>query len=469
MILQNVLIVDDDESMRHVLTMILRDHGYDARTVASGDEALKELGARDYDVVLSDVRMPKMDGITLLREIHRAHPELTVVVMSAYGSHDTALEAMKAGAYDYISKPFKPDEVVLVLKKAEERERLKRENVRLRGEIHREFGIENLVGQSAPLKELTRQIRKLAPVKATVLITGESGTGKELVARAIHDLSPRASMPFIAVNCGAIPEQLMESELFGHARGAFTDAVRSKKGLFGEADGGTIFLDEIGELPHALLVKLLRVLQEEEVRRVGENRSEKIDVRVVAATVRDLAKLVSEGRFREDLYYRLNVVQLQMPPLRDRAGDIPELVEHFIEKYNRRMNREPPVRGADPQALEFLTSYAWPGNVRELENAIERAMVLCDGERLDVESLPDRITAPERPAPAPMSFGDELSIKKATRALEEELIRRALQRTRGNRTRAAELLEISHRALLYKIKEFGIDADAEGLKGAANA
>jgi len=333
MAFRSVLIADDEESMRHLLTVFLRDHGYEVRAVANGEDALKELQARDYDLVLSDVRMPRMDGLALLRETQRLQPELTFIAMSAYGSHDTALEAMKAGAYDYVSKPFKPDEVLLVLRKAEERQRLWRENRRLRTELASEYRVESLVGDSPPMAELLKQVKKLAAVKTTVLLTGESGTGKELIARALHDLSPRAALPFVAVNCGAIPAELMESELFGHVKGAFTDAARDKKGLAVEADGGTLFLDEIGELPLPLQVKLLRFLQEEEVRPVGGTRTERVDVRVVAATARDLAAAVQAGRFREDLYYRLDVVGVRLPPLRDRAGDVPALARHFLSRF----------------------------------------------------------------------------------------------------------------------------------------
>jgi two-component system response regulator AtoC len=463
---QNVLIVDDDDSMRHVLSVILRDRGFDVRAVANGEDALREVQARDYDAVLTDVRMPKMDGLALLRALQREQPELTVLVMSAYGTHDTALQAMKEGAYDYINKPFKPDEVVLVLQKAEERERLRLENARLKGELSRAVGHHGIIGDSPPIQETLRQIRKLAAVKATVLISGESGTGKELVARALHELSPRAAMPFVAVNCGAIPEPLIESELFGHLKGAFTDAHRTKKGLFSEADGGTLFLDEVGELPLAVQVKLLRALQEEEIRRVGDNRSEKVDVRVVAATKRELAQEVQRGAFREDLYYRLNVVNLRLPPLRDRRQDIPALAQHFLAKHNAKLGRRPPVLRIAPAVAQRIQDYPWPGNVRELENAIERALVLCEGEELTEDGLPEllALAAVAPPAGAPAADAG-LSIKRTVRAVEEDLIRRALQRTRGNRTRAAELLEISHRALLYKIKDYGIDPDAEGLKG----
>jgi two-component system, NtrC family, response regulator AtoC len=450
---RNVLIVDDEESMRHLLSVILRDRGYEARSVSNGEEALKELAARDYDLVLSDVRMPRMDGLSLLREVQKGHPDLTFIVMSAYGTHDSAIEAMKAGAYDYVSKPFRPDEVVLVLKKAEERERLARENRRLRTELAGEYAAGNIVGTSEAVQELLRQVRKVAPIKATVLLHGESGTGKELVARAIHELSPRASLPFVAVNCGAIPGELMESELFGHVKGAFTDASRNKKGLFAEADGGTLFLDEVGELPLGLQVKLLRVLQEEEIRRVGDTRSEKVDVRVVAASARDLSRAVKEGQFREDLYYRLNVVGIRLPPLRDRPDDIPLLARHFLAR-GARLRPDAPVTGFSPEALETMKGYRWPGNVRELEHAVERALVLCEGPEIGEDDLPDELRAPRPPVPA--ALDGTLSVKRATRAVEEQLIRRALERTGGNRTRAAELLELSYRALLYKIKEYGI-------------
>ena len=455
MAFQNVLVVDDEESMRHLLTVILTDRGYEVRAVSNGEDALRELSVRDYDLVLSDIRMPRMDGLGLLRKALELRTDLTFIVMSAYGTHDTAIEAMKAGAYDYVSKPFKPDEVVLVLRKAEERLRLSRENRRLRSELAEGFRLENFVGSSPTLQEMLRQVRRVAPTKTTVLLTGESGTGKELVARAIHDLSPRAAMPFVAVNCGAIPSELIESELFGHVRGAFTDASRDKKGLAAEADGGTLFLDEIGELPFALQVKLLRFLEDEMVRRVGDTRSEKVDVRVVAATARDLARAVKDGQFREDLFYRLNVVNVRLPALRERPDDVPALVEHFLAKY-RRLRPEAPLQGVSPEALEVLRSHRWPGNVRELEHAVERAVVLAEGPVVQEGDLPDEVRA--APAPGALAPGRDLSVKRAFRALEEQFIRAALDRTAGNRTRAAELLDLSYRALLYKIKEYGIEA-----------
>jgi two-component system response regulator AtoC len=467
---RSILVADDEPSVRHVLTLVLSDHGYEVRAVSDGEEALRELAARPYDVLLCDVRMPRLDGLSLLRQALAEHSGLTVVVMSAYGSQEQALEAVGAGAYDYVRKPFKPEEIVLVLRKAEERERLVRENRRLRG-AGGATPDEHILGDSEPLRAVMRQVERLAPVSTTVLITGESGTGKELVAKALHARSPRVAMPFVAVNCGAIPAGLLESELFGHAKGAFTDARTARRGLFSEADGGTLFLDEVGELPPPAQVKLLRVLQEGEIRPVGENRAEKVDVRVIAATLRDLGRLVERGEFREDLYYRLNVVNVRVPPLRERPGDILLLARAFLSRFNRELNRESPVRGFSPEAEALMNAYSWPGNVRELENAMERAVLLAEGELILPRNLPERLWAapPSPPAPtlAPSQPAPDanLSLKQAIRELEESYIRAALRRTRGNRTRAAEVLEISHRALLYKIKEYGIDADAEGERG----
>jgi two-component system response regulator AtoC len=449
--------VDDEENIRHMLGALLGQEGYEVVMADSADQALQAMGQAPFDVLLSDIRMPKVSGLELLDEVQRLHPQTVVIMMSAYGTVDTALEAMKRGAYDYIAKPFKPDEVVLLLRKAEERERLKQENVKLRTEVERIKGgasLGRMVARGAAMQKVFRTIRKIAEYKTTVLIQGESGTGKELVARALHDLSPRASAPFVPVNCGAIPENLLESELFGHRKGAFTDATRDKKGLFAEADGGTLFLDEIGELPLSLQVKLLRALQEEEIRRVGDTRDVKVDVRVVAATVRDLAEDVKSGRFREDLFYRLNVLPITVPPLRERMEDVPALVEHFVELNNVRLGMK--VAGVSQEAMKLMMDYPWPGNVRELENTIEHAMVLSETTAVEAENLPAKIRENKDRIRLTLLSG-EMSIKKTVRIIEEELIRRALKRTDGNRTSAAKILEISHRALLYKIKEYKID------------
>jgi two-component system response regulator AtoC len=450
---RRVLVVDDEENLRLVLRTLLRRNGYEVEAAGSGEEALGLVDSFGPDFVLTDVRMPKMGGLDLLATLKAKGSDATVIVMSAYGNTDLAIEAMKGGAYDYLQKPFKPDEVVLTLRKAEERELLRRENRALREEIRKENKFEDILAKSTNMREIFRTIAKIAEYKTTVLVSGESGVGKELVARAIHVRSSRRNGPFIPVNCGAIPENLLESELFGHKKGAFTDAVADRRGLFEEADGGTLFLDEIGELPLALQVKLLRVLEDEKIRRLGEARDIKVDVRIIAATHRDLMAETKAGRFREDLFYRLNVLPIHVPPLRDRREDIPLLIEHFITRNNARLGTH--IRGMDSESRRLLYEYAWPGNVRELENTIERAMVLAEGDQLVAADLPERVREARDPVQMQLSSG-ELSVKKTMRVIEEVLIRRALQKTKGNRTRAAEVLEISHRALLYKIKDYQI-------------
>jgi two-component system response regulator AtoC len=450
---RRVLVVDDEENLRLVLRTLLTRSGYEVQVAKSAEEALAGLSQFDPDFILADVRMPGMSGIDLCRELGARGSAATAIVMSAFGSIELALEAMKAGAYDYVGKPFKHDEVLLVLKKAEEREALRRENRALREAVRKQHRLGEMLGKSEAIQRVFRTMEKVAGYTTTVLLQGASGTGKELVARGIHQMSPRAGKAFVGVNCGAIPEALMESELFGHKRGAFTDASSDKRGLFEEAHQGTLFLDEVGELPLSLQVKLLRALQEGKVRRLGDTRDTTVDVRVLAATVRDLATEVKEGRFREDLYYRLNVLQVSLPPLRERTGDLTILIDHFVEKYNTRLGKR--VRGVTPEALKFLLRYAFPGNVRELENMIERAMVMCEGDMLTADDLPERVKDEKDPIALTLGTG-ELSIKHTTRVIEETLIRRALGQTGGNRTAAARLLEISHRALLYKIKDYGI-------------
>jgi two-component system response regulator AtoC len=450
---RRVLVVDDEENIRLVLSTLLRRNGYQVEVASNAEQALQMLDAFGPDFVFADVKMPGMSGIELCAEIRARASQATVVVMSAYGSVELALEAIRAGAYDYLAKPFKQDEVLFALRKVEEREALRRENRALREVALKQQSLGELIGKSPAIQEVFRTIEKVAEYRTTVLIQGESGTGKELVARALHRLSSRNGKPFVAVNCGAIPEALIESELFGHKRGAFTDAHADKNGIFQEADQGTLFLDEIGELPANLQVKLLRALQEGTIRRLGDSKDIPVDVRVIAATIRDLAKEVEQGRFREDLYYRLNVLQIAVPPLRDRAEDIPLLIEHFLERNNARLNTQ--IRGIDIKARRLLMNYHWPGNVRELENLIERAMVLAENDLIMVEDLPERLRGSSNPMALILASG-ELSIKKASRVIEETLIRRALEKTNGNRTAAAKLLEISHRALLYKIKDYGI-------------
>jgi len=454
--MKRVLVVDDEENIRHLLLVVLKQAGYEPTAVAGGKEALAMLDEGEFGIVISDIRMPEMDGRQLLAKICARNDAagLYVVMMSAYGGDKIAIECMKEGAYDYFNKPFKADEIVLLLRKIQEREQLSRDNLRLRQELDQHFHFDDIVGESSQMKEIFETITKIAPYKTTALLTGESGTGKELLARAIHRHSDRASRTLVAVNCGAIPENLIESELFGHARGAFTGAVRAKQGLFHEADGGTIFLDEVGELPMPLQVKLLRVLENEEVRRVGENKSELVDVRVIAATSRDLAQRVRDDEFREDLYYRLNVMHIQVPPLRDRPSDIALLIESFLQRFNRKFGKQ--VEGLDKGAQGALSRYAWPGNVRELENAMERAMILSEGATLGIEGFPPPVTGGSAVSLTQADDSD-LSVKRRLAQLEAQLIVRALEETHGNRTHACRLLEISHRALLYKMKDYGID------------
>lgn len=451
---KKILIVDDDGSMRHMLSLILKREGYEVQAVGKGSEALNLVASESFDFILSDVVMPGMGGLELLQALKEKKVETTVIMMSAYGNLSTAVEAMKRGAYDYISKPFRPDEVLLALRKAEERENLRKENLRLRREVSREYAFGNIVGKSPKMMQLFDTIKKISEYKTSVLIIGESGTGKEMVARCIHYNSPRNNGPFEALNCGAIPETLLESELFGHEKGAFTDAKKEKRGSFEMAHQGTLFLDEVGEMSLSAQVKLLRVLQEGEVKRLGSERTFTVDVRIIAATIQDLSRAAAEGKFREDLFYRLNVLPVHLPPLRERKEDIPLLVEHFIHKYNEqhRLNTE----GAAEDVLARLLEYSWPGNVRELENAIERAMILAQGKKIEADCLPSEVLG-TRPSWKKDLWGDEYSIKKASRIMEEELIRKALKKTGGNRSHAVKILEISHPALLSKIKEYGVE------------
>jgi two-component system, NtrC family, response regulator AtoC len=449
---KNVLIVDDEENLRHMLSVLLKKSGYRVSAACDGGEALEAASRTRYDFILCDIRMPGTDGLGFLDGAAAAGISSTVIMMSAYGTIDTAIECMKKGAYDYVSKPFNRDEVLLVLRKAEERERLKEENRKLREELAEKYCFGNIVTCNEKMRENFSLIAKVADHRTSVLILGESGTGKELIARALHFSGNRKYGPFIPVNCGAIPENLLESELFGHVKGAFTDASADRSGLFELADGGTLFMDEIGEMPPALQVKLLRVLQENEIRKVGSGETRKVDVRVVSATSKDVAAEVKEGRFREDLYYRVNVFTINVPPLRERMEDVPLLVDHFVAKQAARLRMDP-VR-VSPEAMKVLTRYSWPGNVRELENCIERAMVLCERGELSVESLPETVRES-----APIDIlgfidPDSLSLKLAAEIIERTLIRKALEKTGGNRTHAARILEISHRALLYKLKEY---------------
>ncbi|NOZ01845.1 MAG: sigma-54-dependent Fis family transcriptional regulator [Deltaproteobacteria bacterium] len=451
-----VLVIDDEPGFLQMLHVILSRAGYKATTVTSAEEALDLVEHKEYDLCLCDMKMPGMSGTEFLSELKTRGIQITVIVMSAYGSHEAAIAAMQQGAYDYISKPFQSDEIILTLRKAEEREQLRRENRELKSRVAKDTNSSPLVFKSDGMQKVIDTVKRIAAYRTTVLITGESGTGKELVASLIHNSSPRRSNPFTPVNCGAIPEGLMESEFFGHVKGAFTDAHGNKRGLIESSHGGTLFLDEIGELSQQLQVKLLRFLQEGEIRRVGDTRSRKFDVRVVAATARDLAAEVKADHFREDLFYRLNVVPIRIPPLVERLEDIPMLVDHFLKRTRERLaiNRSISI-GAE--AMKLLMSYHWPGNVRELENAIERAVVLTEKPEIGPDVLPEAIReGDDGGGPSSKLNLSGLSIKRNRRSMEKTLIIRALEASGGNRTHAARHLEISHRALLYKLKEYGL-------------
>ena len=450
-----ILIIDDEPGLRQTVSLILADEGYDVTTASDGEEGYARAIEIQPDIILCDVRMPRLGGLEFLDRYRAANGTGMVIVMTAYGGMELAIQAMKKGAYDYIPKPFSPDQLILTIKKAEERESLRREVTRLREEVAIDKRYREIVVKSPAMTKALEVATKVAKHPSPVLITGESGTGKELIARLIHDESDRARGPFIPVNCGAIPENLLESELFGYAKGAFTGADREKPGLFEAASGGTLLLDEIGDMPGTLQVKLLRVLQESEIRRLGDTKTRQVDVRVVAATNKDLEEEVRNGDFRRDLYYRVAVVPIHLVPLRQRRDEIPLLVHHFIDQYNKKLRLD--IRGIEGDAMQMLLDYPWPGNVRELENTIERALVLADGPKLLVSDLPSHVTNPISALDNPELPDDELSVKKHSTVLERRLIKQALERTGGNKTRAADLLELSSRALLYKIREYGLE------------
>ncbi len=450
-----VLVVDDERSMRELLGIALTQDGYNLTLADGGERAIEILKRETFDLVITDLRMRKVDGLAVLKAVKDLSPSTAVVVITAFASAETAVQAMKVGAYDYITKPFKLEEMRLIIANALERKRLQDENVALKRALRRERGIDNLIGKSAAVLEVVAMIRKTAESASTVMITGESGTGKELVARAIHYESPRRDGPFVSVNCGAIPETLIESELFGHVRGSFTGAVTNSQGLFAAADGGTLFLDEITEIPTSLQVKLLRVLQQREVRRVGDTKDVKVDVRVIAASNRDLEKAMGEGLLREDLFYRLNVLPVHLPPLRDRRDDIPVLVAHFMKKLSKGTGKD--IRGITPEALALLEHYHWPGNIRELENAIERAIVLGSAEMIGPDALPPSVRRTRDIPDFAIAIPDGgLDLDATLDRIEHQLIKMALTRCGGVQTRAAELLRLSFRQLRYKLQKHNL-------------
>ena len=445
-----VLVVDDEQSMRELLAIMLRQMGYDVTAADGGEAAIAKLASEPFDLVITDLRMRKVDGLAVLRAAKEHAPRTVVLVVTAFASTETAVEAMKLGAYDYVTKPFKIDELRLTIANALERKRLQDENLALRRQLREDRGFENFIGRSKAMLAVFDTIRKTADSGSTVMITGESGTGKELVAQAVHHESGRRDAPFISVNCGAVPEGLMESELFGHLKGAFTGAVTNTEGLFAAADGGTLFLDEITEIPQSVQVKLLRAIQEREIRRVGDTKDHKVDVRLIAASNRDLGTAVADGVLREDLFYRLNVIPIHLPPLRERREDIAPLVAYFIKKISAEVGRT--VRGVTPDALGVLERYHWPGNIRELENVVERALVLGSGDMLDAGALPPSLHSPRDPqAPSFEIPSDGLDLEATLDGIERRYIELALERMGGVQTRAAELLKVSFRQFRYKL------------------
>jgi two-component system response regulator PilR (NtrC family) len=449
---KRILIVDDEQSMRELLAILLKKEGFEVVTAASRAEAASVLSRNAVDMVLTDVRLPDGDGLEVLRHVKGASPGTVVIVMTAYGTTETAVAARKLGAEAYVLKPFDVDEVRIVIRDALAAREMREENVRLKREVGELYGIDQLIGVSSAMASLFEMVRAIAPTSSTVLITGESGTGKELVARAIHALSARAEKPFVSVNCGALPDGLLESELFGHMKGAFTDAHQTKKGLFEAAHGGTLFLDEVGETSPAMQVKLLRALQDRRIRRVGGTEELEVDVRVVAATNAPLENLVREKRFREDLFYRLQVIPIHTPPLRERLEDVPLLAQHFLERFARAMDKR--VAKIADEAIGMLQRYSWPGNVRELENVIERAVALESTEVVLPERLPRTIVAPARETEVP-TLGPGFSLDAHLRTVELQMLLTALERAQGDRTRAAELLGVSPRSLRYLLQKHG--------------
>jgi len=455
-----ILVVDDEPGMRTFLEIILRKEGYSVETAADGMKALDNINNNVFDLAILDILMPVMNGIEVLKRIMEKSPETTVIIITAFASHETAIEAMKLGAYDYITKPFKIDEIKLVIKKALDKKGLERENLRLRKELQTKYGFANMIGRSIDISKVFELIKRVSELKVNVLITGESGTGKELVARAVHYSGSRHRGPFIAVNCGAIPEPLVESELFGYRRGAFTGASRNKKGLFEEADGGTIFLDEIVDLPIHLQVKLLRVIEEKTIRPLGSTEPIPVDIRIIAATNKLLEEEIANEKFREDLFYRLNVIKIDLPPLRDRRDDIPPLAIHFVEKYSREMGKD--INGISPKALETLESYHYPGNVRELENIIARCIALETSNVIRQQTLPE-LMVNMGSLNIENGIAGNFGLDHLLETFEKRTIEKALTEAQGNKVEAAKLLGITFRSLRYRLAKHGLlDEEKEG-------
>ena len=447
-----ILVIDDEKSMLEFLSIMLTKDGFSVATSDMGQEGINMFKNTHFDLVIVDIKMLEVSGIDVLKSVRSYDSNAVVLMITAYASVDTAIEAMKLGAFDYITKPFEIENIRVVIRKALQQRKLLDENINLKKQLKSEYGFENIIGNSLPIRDVFDKVRKISRTDATVLLHGETGTGKELFARAIHYNSPRKSEPFISVDCGALTETLLESELFGHVKGAFTGAIEHKKGLFETADGGTIFLDEVGVASPQIQTKLLRVLQEHEIKRVGGNKSIKVDVRVIAATNTDLEQQIKDGKFREDLFYRLSVIPIVLPPLRERTDDIPLLVSHFLKKYADKAGSK--IKKMSPEVVQILMKYNWPGNIRELENVIERAVVLEEGDTIAIESLPDKLRGQEIEIDEDRLIAEGL--KNTIEQTERDIILKAFKECAGNQYQTAKKLKVSRQNLQYKLKKYRI-------------
>ena len=456
--MDKILVLDDERSLCELLKVVFQKEGYEVLTTPSAKKAIEIAQGDDIDVVVSDIKLPEMNGLEVLKRLRKIKPELPVLMITAYGTIKEAVEALKIGAYDYIIKPFDVEELKVIVAKALETKRLQDENVRLRKELKDKYSLESMIGKSKKMQEIYSLIEKIAPTETTVLIQGESGTGKEMAARAIHYLSLRREKPFVTINCGALPESLLESELFGHVKGAFTDAVTDKKGMFEVADKGTLFLDEVGEMSPITQVKLLRTLQERKIRRVGGTEEIPIDVRIISATNQDLKKKIKEGFFREDLYYRLNVLSLEMPPLRERKEDIPLLVNHFLQKYCQKLGRG--MKRVAPEVYNIFESYPWPGNIRELENVIERVVAIEERETITTSCLPKELLQLEK-REIELEIKPGFKLNETIEAITRDYVQKALEMSRGKLKEAAELLGVNYRSIRYLVDKFDLKAERE--------
>lgn len=456
---ERILVIDDEKSICDLLAVVFKKEGYEVKTTPSPRQGLELIKEESFDLLISDIKLPELSGMEVLKKVRKMQPELPVIMITAYGTIKEAVEALKIGALDYVIKPFDVEELKILVSKGLERRRLEEENIRLRRELAERYSFENMIGKSKKMEEIYGLIEKIAPTDTTVLIRGESGTGKEMAARAIHLLSQRRERPFVSINCGALPENLLESELFGHVKGSFTGAVSDKKGMFEVAHKGTLFLDEVGEMSPMTQVKLLRALQDKKIRRVGGTSEISIDVRIIAATNQDLKKNIAEGTFRDDLYYRLNVISFEMPPLREKKEDIPLLVTHFLKKHCDKMGRK--LKRFAPEVFQVFENYHWPGNIRELENVIERVVAIEERETITQDCLPEELLSPSRKE-VDLNIYPGFNLNETIDSITREYLYEALERSRGNLKEAASLLGVNYRQIRYLVEKHGVKQGKEG-------